>query len=36
MAVQHIAGDGGAATNASLNYPAGVALDALGNLYIAD
>src|SRR5437667_399076 len=30
------AGDGGAATSASLNYPAGVALDASGNLYIAD
>src|SRR5947207_2716484 len=30
------AGDGGVATNASLNYPASVALDASGNLYIAD
>jgi sugar lactone lactonase YvrE len=29
-------GDGGAATNASLYYPYGVALDAYGNLYIAD
>jgi sugar lactone lactonase YvrE len=29
-------GDGGAATNASLNYPGGVALDAFGNLYMAD
>jgi sugar lactone lactonase YvrE len=29
-------GDGGAATNASLNYPWSVALDAVGNLYIAD
>jgi sugar lactone lactonase YvrE len=29
-------GDGGAATNASLNGPACVALDAAGNLYIAD
>src|SRR5204863_7268576 len=30
------AGDGGAATNASLTSPTGVALDASGNLYIAD
>jgi len=30
------AGDGGPATNASLNYPFGVVLDASGNLYIAD
>jgi hypothetical protein len=29
-------GDGGAATNASLAYPSGVAMDAAGNLYIAD
>lgn len=29
-------GDGGAATNAGLNYPRGVALDANGNLFIAD
>ena len=29
-------GDGGAATNASLGYPGGVAIDAFGNLYIAD
>src|SRR5439155_302851 len=30
------AGDGGAATSASLNGPASVALDASGNLYITD
>ena len=30
------AGDGSAATNASLNWPDGVAVDAWGNLYIAD
>jgi hypothetical protein len=29
-------GDGGAATNAELNYPAGVALDPVGNLFIVD
>jgi sugar lactone lactonase YvrE len=29
-------GDGGAATNAALNHPQAVAVDALGNLFIAD
>jgi sugar lactone lactonase YvrE len=29
-------GDGGAATNANLSYPAGVAVDGSGNLFIAD
>ena len=29
-------GDGGAATNSSLNYPYGIFLDMVGNLYIAD
>jgi sugar lactone lactonase YvrE len=29
-------GDGGAATNASLNFPGGVTADAVGNLFIAD
>jgi len=29
-------GDGGAATNAGLDFPQGVALDGVGNLYIAD
>lgn len=30
------AGDGGRATNASLNYPAGVTVDIAGNVFIAD
>ncbi|HEX9047054.1 MAG TPA: immunoglobulin domain-containing protein [Verrucomicrobiae bacterium] len=34
--VQSYSGDGGAATNASLNWPGGVLVDATGNLLIAD
>ncbi|MHB1935628.1 MAG: NHL domain-containing protein [Acidobacteriaceae bacterium] len=33
---QGYAGDGGAAANAQLDLPAGVAVDAMGNLFIAD
>ncbi len=33
---QGFSGDGGPSTAATLSYPSGVALDALGNLYIAD
>ena len=34
--VQGYSGDGGAATGANLNYPAGVARDSIGNIYFAD
>ena len=34
--IRDFSGDGGLATNASLTFPTGVALDAAGNLYIAD
>ena len=32
----NFSGDGGPATNATLNFPQGIALDGLGNLFIAD
>lgn len=34
--LQGLTGDGGAATSASLNHPAGLAFDSTGNLYVAD
>jgi uncharacterized protein (TIGR03437 family) len=34
--IQGFSGDGGSATNASLNGPTGIAVDSAGNLYIAD
>ena len=34
--IYRYSGDGGAATNAELGYPCGVAVDAAGNLFIAD
>ncbi|MEI7435741.1 MAG: MBG domain-containing protein, partial [bacterium] len=34
--ISSFSGDGGAATNARMNYPCGTAVDAVGKLYIAD
>src|SRR5215831_11043665 len=34
--VSGYSGDNGPATSATLNYPEGMALDSMGNLYIAD
>jgi sugar lactone lactonase YvrE len=34
--IEGYSGDDGAATNAELSYPSGLALDSAGNLYIAD
>jgi hypothetical protein len=36
LVTQGYSGDGGAATNASLDWPAGLIVDAVGNLYIVD